>query len=148
MSLISAGSSTALAMAPEQLVLIDLLERLAPARAPPDVANEQEERDRRLLGVVHADRGVRRARPSADEDGRRPAGEARERIGRERRPALVARAHHAEAVLAPPERVEHCEEALAGHREARVDAGRQQRLSDRIAGQPHLGGTGGPRVFA
>ena len=68
---------------------------------------------------------------------RRPPGQLAVRLGHERRRALVAGRHDADA--GPFERVEEAEEGLAGHGEGVPDAGRPEGVGDEPADGPRAG---------
>ncbi len=119
----------------EHLPVVDLLERLAIALVGGHLAHQQDQGRRVLERDVHADAGVGGARPARDEA---HAGSARElavRLGHERRPALVAAGHEADALAVLVEAVERRQEALARHAEHRVDALGDQRLHQGVAGE-------------
>jgi hypothetical protein len=104
-----------LAHGAEDGAVVEFLESLALAHRAVDLADEQNERSRILIGDMDAGRGVGGARPARDEA---DAGLAGELAGGLR--------HHAGAALGPADgdlqlgvvqRVEHGEIALAGHAE-------------------------------
>ena len=119
----------------EHLPVVDLLEGLAVALVARDLADEQDHRRRVLERGVHADRGVGRARAARHEADARPAGELALRLGHEGRAALLPAGDEADALAVLVEAVEHGEEALAGHAEDGVDALRDQRFDEGVAGE-------------
>ena len=106
--------------------VVDLLEGLAAAHRPGDLADEEDHRRRVLLRGVHADRGVGRARAAGDEGDAGGAGQLAPGRGHEAGAALLPVRHQPDAVGHVVQRVEHREIALAGHAEDRRRALRQQ----------------------
>ena len=83
-------SKTHLAMRAEHLLVVDLLERLAPAVLARHLADQQHERRGVLHRRVHAGRGVRRARAARDHADARAAGQLAVGVGGVRGRRLVA----------------------------------------------------------
>ena len=122
----------------EHLPVVDLLERLAVALLARHLADEHDQRRRVLERGVDADRGVARARAAGDEADARPPAQLALRLGHEAGAALVAAGDEADALAVLVEAVEDGEEALAGHAERGVDALRDQRLDQGVAGRAEV----------
>lgn len=100
--------------------VIDFLEGLAVDEVVADLADEQDHRRRVLVGGVHADRGVGRARTTGDEADARLARHLAVGVGHEGGAALLA--VDDEADVGVVQRVEHVQVAFAGYAESGVGA--------------------------
>ncbi len=117
--------------------LVDLLERLASADLPLDLADQDEHRGRILAGGVDADaevRGTDRSRREADGG---PAGQLAVRLGHECRPAFVTGRDDADAGAF--EGVEEPEERLARDGEGVADTRCPQLVGDVAPNGPWTG---------
>ena len=117
----------------EGLGVVHLLERAPPDLGARHLADEQNQRHRVLLGHVHGDRRVGRARPAAHERHARPPRELGVAHGHEPRAALVP-AHDGLDGIAVMQGVEHGEIALARHAEHPVHAMRGKAIDKQIGG--------------
>jgi hypothetical protein len=121
--------------------VVDFLEGFAVHEVGADLADEQDHRRRILVGRVHADRGIGRARAAGDEADAGLAGQLAVGIGHERRAALLA--VDDEADIGIVQGVEHVEVAFAGHAEGGVHAvdleGIDQDLAAAAGGVRHGG---------
>ena len=98
---------------------IDLLKGFAVARAPVDIADEQDHRLRILARDMHADRGVGRAWPARDEGDARSPGQLAVGTGHEGHAALLSARHQVDGGRVV-QRVEHRQETLPRHGEDTV----------------------------
>ena len=130
----------------EHGLVVELLERLAPALVARDLADEHDQRRRVLARGVDAGRRVRRARPAGDEAQPGAAGELAVGVGGVGRGAFVPAVDDAERVAMRVEPVEQSEVGLAGHAERQVGAVRHQRVRQHLSPRPHVSDpTGGRR---
>ena len=106
--------------AAEDLRVVELLPRLAPAERTRHLADEQDHRRRVLLRGMDADRGLRRTGTARDEADPGPARQLPVRLGRVRGALLVATRD--EAYRRVVERVEHGQVALPREAEREVGA--------------------------
>ena len=116
--------------APEHLLVVDLLERLAPAVLARHLADQQHERRGVLHRRVHAGRGVRRARAARHHAHAGAAGQLAVGVRGVRGRGLVAARDHAQPVAVRVEPVQERQIALARHAERKLHvvqrrAGRQ-----------------------
>ena len=125
-------SNTHLAMRAEHLLVVDLLERLAPAMPARHLADQQHERRGVLHRGVHAGRGVRRARAARDHADAGPAGQLAVGIGGVGGRRLVAAGDHAQPVAVRVEAVEQREVALARHAERELDAVQRELVGEQL----------------
>ena len=106
-------------------------------RAPPargDLADEQDQRRRVLVGGVHADGGLRRAGPARDHADPRPAGQLAVGLGRIRGARFVPARDQADRRLVQP--VEQLEVALAGDAERELRAVDRELVGQQLAAAP------------
>ena len=106
--------------APEHLLVVDLLERLAPAVLARHLADEQDQRRGVLHRRVHAGRGVRRARAARDHAHAGPTGQLAVGVRGVRGRRLVAAGDHAQPVAMRIEPVQQRQIALARHAERKL----------------------------
>jgi hypothetical protein len=121
--------------------IVDFLECLAVDEVVADLADEQDHRRRILVGRVHADRGIGRARAAGDETDAGAAGELAIGFGHERGAAFLAVDDEPDRRIV--QRVEHVEVAFARHAEGDVDAVDVERIDQDLAA-----GTGRKRHVA
>ena len=119
----------------EHLAVVDLLERLAVAVGPGDLADEQDHRGRVLLGDVDAGAGVGGAGAAGDEADAGPAGGLGPGLGHHRGPTLLPADGVGDAHVVEP--VERREEAFAGDREHPLDPVQRQRVRQNPSAMPH-----------
>ena len=112
---------------------VDFLEALAVAHRAVDVADEQDHRLRILERDVDADAGVGRAGPAGDEAHARAARSSPVGAGHERRAAFLAAGDGLDR-RAVAQRVEHRQEAFAGHGEDPVAALFDQAIDEQAGG--------------
>ena len=101
---------------------VELLERPAPKKGARDLADEEDHRRRVLIGRVHADARVGRARTARNETDARPASEFAVGFGHVGGAAFLPAHDEADLLARVIERVEHGEVALARHAVGGVDA--------------------------
>ena len=114
--------------------VVDLLERLALLLRRGDLADEQDQRRRVLVGGVHADGGLRRAGPARDHADPRPPGQLAVGLGRIRGAGLVPARDQPDRRLVQP--VEQLEVALAGHAEHELRAVHRELVGQQLAAAP------------
>ena len=114
---------------------VELLERIAAGVAARHLADEEDQRRRVLVGGVHADGRVGRARAARDEADPRPAGELAVRLGHVRGGSLVAARDEPDRRVV--ERIEHRQVALAGDAESQLDAVQLELVDERLAAASH-----------
>ena len=100
--------------------VVHFLERAAPAHAPLDLANEQDQRHRIVLGDVNAMRGVGGPRPARDHGNARAAGQAAHGVGHHGRARFLAADCQVDRRVM--QRIEHGQKAFARHAEHMLDA--------------------------
>ena len=123
------------------LVKVDLLVRMAAVEVRLHVAGDHHHRDRVERGVGDAGRGVGQAGAEMGEQHARLAGRARVAVGRVRRDLLVPRADVADA--APPERVEHADDGVAGQAEHHLDAEPLEIVGEQVGREAGLASSSG-----
>ncbi len=126
----------------EHLAVVHLLEGAAALMLSRDLTDHQQHRGGILIGGVHCDRGVHRARPAGDHADARPAGELAVGFGHVGGVGLVAAGDHPDPVGDIGQGVENREITLARHTEDVIDAVGDQGVDD-PAGDGGLGGHGG-----
>jgi len=124
----------------EHVAVIDLLERLPPHHVAADLADQEDERCRVLVGGVDPTRGMRRAGPARDHADPGPPGELAVGIGHVGGADLVAAGDEADGRVV--EGVQHRQVALAGHAEGNVYPVDHQLVDEEPAALPHLGWSG------
>ncbi len=117
----------------EGLGVIHLLERAPADLRAWDLADEQHQRHRILLGHVHRDRGIGGAWPAADEGDAGAPAELAVAHGHQAGAALVA-AHDGLNGVAVVQRVERGEVALARHAVDPVHAMRSKAIDEQVGG--------------
>ena len=117
----------------EHAAEVDLLERLAAAHGPRDLADEHDHRRRILTADVEAGRTAGCARPTRHHDDARTAREFPPRLRGHRGAAFLATDGYGDVGIV--ERVEEREVTLPRHAEDPLDAVRDQRVGD----QPRRG---------
>ena len=115
--------------------VVELLEGIAAGVATRHLADEEDQRRRVLVGGVHADGRVRRARAARDEADPRPARELAVGLGHVRCGSLVAARDQPDRRVV--ERVEHRQVALAGDAEGQLDAVQLELVDERLAAASH-----------
>ena len=122
----------------EHAAVVDLLERLALRVLARHLADEEEERRPVLVGRVHADGGLRCARPARHEADPRAAGQLPVCLRHRRGAALVAARDVPDRAVA--ERVEHVDVALPRNAVREVGAVQRELVDqDPAAGAAHRG---------
>ena len=121
----------------EDLRVVELLPRLAPAERPRHLADEEDHRRGVLLRGVDADRGLGRAGTAGDEADPGPARQLPVRLRRVRRALLVAARDEADRRVV--QRVEHGQVALAREAEREVGAVQLELVDEDLAAGPHSG---------
>ena len=101
---------------------VELLERPAPKKGARDLSDEEDHRRRVLIGRVHADARVGRARTARNETDARPASEFAVGFGHVGGAAFLPAHDEADLLARVIERVEYGEVALARHAVGSVDA--------------------------
>ena len=122
--------------APEHLLVVDLLECLAPAMLARHLTDQQHERRRVLHRRVHAGGGVRRAGTARDHAHAGPAGQLAVGVGGVGGRGLVTAGDHAQAVAMRVEAVEQGEVALAGHAERELDVVQRELVGEQLPAAP------------
>ena len=118
------------------MAVVDLLERLAPHHLATDLADQEDQWRRVLVGGVHPACGVRRPRAARDHADPRPAGELAVGVGHVGGPDLVAAGDEPDRGVV--ERVEHGQIALAGNAEGQLDSVDDELVDEELAACPHV----------
>ncbi len=121
--------------AAEDLAVVELLPRLAPAERSRHLADEQDHRRGVLLRGVHADRGLRRAGPARDEADPGAARQLPVRLCRIRGALLVPAGDEPDRRVV--QRVEHREVALAREAEREIGAVQLELVDEDPPARPH-----------
>ena len=119
----------------EHPAVVDLLERLAILHVAADLADQEDQRRRVLVGRVDADRGVGCPRPAGDEADAGLARQLAVRLGHVRGGGLVPAGDEPDRRVV--ERVEHREIALAGNAERELDAVQRQLVDQHLTAGAH-----------
>ena len=121
---------------PEHVAVVDLLERLAPHHPAADLADQEDQRRRVLIGGVDPARGVGGAGAARDHADPGPAGELAVGVGHVRGSDLVAAGDEPQRGVV--ERVEHGQVALAGNAEGQLGPVDDELIDEEPAARPHV----------
>ena len=120
---------------PEDLPVVEFLERLTVALIRSHLPNQQDQRHAVLEGGVHTNGGVGGTRPPGDTTDTWPACQPGVGIGHEGRPTLLPTGDEPDVPAVLVKAVGHREIALAGHTEDGVDTLGDERLDEGMPGR-------------